>query len=664
MKKTSLITLILITMVIITSCSNKTNDTEDSYVPSEDDFLQYDIEEFFFGYDIDEEGNLYCTVSDPDSVETFINVFDPKGVLVDFFPASSLGQIILVDGEIYNIIQNVSNELWLEKFDKESNSTEAICHLTDYNSITKADATDSGIYFIGSNSNYTDVSYSLADNEDRFRYSGERVAYIDLTTGELEEVPIDLPVSMSATLDGNLVIYAYDQEEGYYFTIYDRKNKSFSDKIYHNLGRLPNFSIYNEDNDFIYLDVESTSFTIRATSLEPNQGRKDLVPNNLTSSHNIKVKGDFTYYTDQFSENISRIKNSAYLRGNKKITMLSQKYMNLYVPFNCGYNIEYEGTEDEKLSLLILSQDDNYDLYSMNSSQYMSGNIRDKGSFYPLNDVAGVEEYLDTCFPYIAEAATTPKGDIWMLPIYIDIPTYLYNDEICNENGINFSLDMDVDSFIDGLTKAKEDEELREMYFNIEEDIINDFINQYLRENPTFDTKFFRELAEVCKDRLNYIEDPYFGDSVLHQELQFSDKPNLLFYLRRTNSDQMLVSYNEVINAAPIPSITDNKTNLATCYFIAVNPASKNLKETLQYISSLSKYLAGDHSKIMAKDRSLYPSTKLVDDLYKIYENGEIVYTYPNEIFMDDFNKYLAGDIDIESFIKESDRRLDIYLNE
>ena len=339
MKKISLITLILIAMALITSCSNKTNDTEDSYVPSEDDFLQYDIEDFFFGYDIDEEGNLYCTVSDPDSVETFINVFDPKGVLVDSFPASSLGQIILVDGEIYNIIQNVSNELWLEKFDKEANSLEPICHLRDYNSITKADATDSGIYFIGPNSNYIDVSYSLADNEDRFRYSGERVTYIDLITGELEEVPIDLPVSMSATLDGNLVIYAYDQEEGYYFTIYDRENKNFSDKIYHDLGRLPNFSIYNEDNDFIYLDVESTSYTIRATSLEPGQGRKDLVPNNITSPYNIKVKGDFTYYTDQFSENISRIKNSAYLRGNKKISMLSQKYTNLYVPFNCGYNI-------------------------------------------------------------------------------------------------------------------------------------------------------------------------------------------------------------------------------------------------------------------------------------------------------------------------------------
>lgn len=71
-----------------------------------------------------------------------------------------------------------------------------------------------------------------------------------------------------------------------------------------------------------------------------------------------------------------------------------------------------------------------------------------------------------------------------------------------------------------------------------------------------------------------------------------------------------------------------------------------------------------DYSKIMAKDRSYYPETKLVDDLYKIYENGEIVFTYPKELFKDDFIKYLAGEKDIDSVIEESDRRLDIYLNE
>ena len=94
------------------------------------------------------------------------------------------------------------------------------------------------------------------------------------------------------------------------------------------------------------------------------------------------------------------------------------------------------------------------------------------------------------------------------------------------------------------------------------------------------------------------------------------------------------------------------------------NIRDKDSFYSLNDVPGVEEYLAGDHGKIMSKDRSHYPDTKLVDDLYKIYKNGEIVYTYPYEIFMDDFNKYLAGELDIESVIEASDRRMDIYLNE
>lgn len=53
-----------------------------------------------------------------------------------------------------------------------------------------------------------------------------------------------------------------------------------------------------------------------------------------------------------------------------------------------------------------------------------------------------------------------------------------------------------------------------------------------------------------------------------------------------------------------------------------------------------------------------------MDDIYEIYSNGEIQFTYPDEIFMDTFEQYLASEIDLESFIKEADRRLDTYLKE
>jgi len=53
-----------------------------------------------------------------------------------------------------------------------------------------------------------------------------------------------------------------------------------------------------------------------------------------------------------------------------------------------------------------------------------------------------------------------------------------------------------------------------------------------------------------------------------------------------------------------------------------------------------------------------------MDDIYEIYSNGDIQFTYPDELFMDTFEKYLAGEMDLESFIREADRRLDTYLKE
>lgn len=124
------------------------------------------------------------------------------------------------------------------------------------------------------------------------------------------------------------------------------------------------------------------------------------------------------------------------------------------------------------------------------------------------------------------------------------------------------------------------------------------------------------------------------------------------------------ISENDQIRASGIPNLTDDVTNVGTCYFLTVNPASKNLKETLQYISSLCNYLINYNYYLILKDRSLYPDTQLMDDIYEIYSNGDISFTYPDELFMDAFEKYLADEMDLDSFIKEADRRLDTFMKE
>ena len=54
---------------------------------------------------------------------------------------------------------------------------------------------------------------------------------------------------------------------------------------------------------------------------------------------------------------------------------------------------------------------------------------KNKGSFYPLNKVPYVKEYIDGCFPYIRDAATDEDGNIRMIPIDISIPIIIYQEE-------------------------------------------------------------------------------------------------------------------------------------------------------------------------------------------------------------------------------------------
>lgn len=53
-----------------------------------------------------------------------------------------------------------------------------------------------------------------------------------------------------------------------------------------------------------------------------------------------------------------------------------------------------------------------------------------------------------------------------------------------------------------------------------------------------------------------------------------------------------------------------------------------------------------------------------MDDLYSIYSNGDIQFTMPGELYTDNFNEYLKGNMELDDFIKESNRKLDVFLNE
>jgi hypothetical protein len=345
--------------------------------------------------------------------------------------------------------------------------------------------------------------------------------------------------------------------------------------------------------------------------------------------------------------------------------MLNSYFYHNSIPFGCGYTIEQKYLTDEELAINILSQDRNYDICSMHSSQTFSANIRKNGSFYPLNDVKGVKEYLDSCFPYIKECATNEDGDIWMLPISVDIPFFIYNDEVCKKYGIQLSNSMKPDYFYQILNQIKQDASLKELYFYSPDRIKFNMFYQYLRQYDNFNTDIFRNMAQNIKLYDNeYKGDPGIDQGNTNLAYSFFEEANTNIVLSYFWNAENITSVDSTLQACNIPYLTDNKTNVATCYFLIVNPASKNLKASLQYISSLCNYLTSDNSLMIFKERSIYPDCPFMDDIYEIYSNGDIQFTYPEDIYLKDFDLYLKDEKDLESFIKDSNKKLDIFLNE
>ncbi|MGN0700201.1 MAG: hypothetical protein ACI4J8_04295, partial [Oscillospiraceae bacterium] len=67
---------------------------------------------------------------------------------------------------------------------------------------------------------------------------------------------------------------------------------------------------------------------------------------------------------------------------------------------------------------------------------------------------------------------------------------------------------------------------------------------------------------------------------------------------------------------------------------------------------------------MMLQNAAVYSRNEFFSEINDVYSTGVIRFTYPAEIYEADFDKYLAGEISLDSFITEADRKLKVYLNE
>lgn len=652
-------TIIILLQLFITSCSR--NDNYYETLDAKDVFFSYPAQNVR-AFTVDEDGMVYSLE------ENKVTVYGLNGECVASYELETIGSInrlCIGEDTLYFTAMAYSESEILYSYDMSTNEQKELIVLDSFSKIKQIDYLNGDIYISGVNPDYVNKEYDLWNGDiggtASYVYDGTVLAKYSLTKNQFDIVFDELANSFAVTPDGKIMLYAYDSEGGHYFAKLDPDSVSIEDNYYTEISNIFSFTVDEKGGIFLWPSASNKAFYDTLSYILPHNdsGVTDVMPNVIVYNDSIKYIKGFTFYYNSRSEKIERIKKSVYVKENPKIKMISAGTYATDV-FSSGYNVEFNEMEAEEFALTVLSLDTIYDICYMNSRQDFSMNIRNRGSFYPLNDVPYVKEFLDSCFPYIREAATNEDGDIWMIPIDVSIPIIIYQENNCKEAGLDFEDVRDVYGMIDLTEKARDmDQSLSIFNGNT---LIQKSISLYLRNHKTLDTSEFRQLAPALYEFNS--KGAFFGNNQALAEYTFDRNPDFLF---KSGDIRMSQNLEYIIDRSDLkvsPMLGSDNINSAYCVYLCVNPNSNNLESTLEYISALCEYMMSLNNSYMLTDKSKYTDSSYARELYELYENSIIDFSVSDEVFASDFVGYLNGEISLDTLIEEGDRKLSIYLNE
>ena len=660
MKRKKMLLMLLVAAVFMSGCDrsdiSQQNFNEENYLNAmdgaSDQFIYEDIE-YISDYDIGDDGTLYALQSfyeEDGGVHSELHCYSPDGTETANLGELNAYTVLWDSGKLYLTISEDSGYSF-NSYDLKSGELTRLVdtEITPQSTVLVGDT----LYYAGITEERLGMREFISGTD--FEYDGTLLYCYKLGEDTVKPVDVKYPVAISKTVSGELCIYAADENGPYFMIGTDGK------KIYNDLGRIHSFGFVNENNFVFCSDVNTISLYMGR--LDSNSIYSELIEN--TAAYKIKVRSVYVYYISGFTQKLGRINCSAFDMQNEIIRFLSPKYT-FNQPFSIGYMTDYKELDDESFSLAVLSQDNSYDIFMINSYSGFSSNIRDKGSFCPLNDVPNVSEYLDSCFPYLKEAATDKDGNIWMLPVRVDIPVIVYNEDACAAAEIDLSGELSVEELIALCEKAYESD-YKNGYDVQPYQLTQNLFIQYMAAHNSFDTPELRRFAEFAKEKVNLSQFPQYlpitNPAMNNLYNPESEKAFLFSYLTDIDMAEWLSGF-ESFDFCAVSSITENAKPVATCAFITVNPSSSNLEAALNYVSDLAKYLAERENSFMLSDKSTYTANNGIESLYDIISDAEIGFNISEEVYFESYLQYLSGDLTLDAFIIESDRKLSAYLNE
>ena len=656
-------------------------------------------------YTIDEEGNLYTVelvMGDEEGAGYYLRKYDKEGNRLFSkscdtlfgYTCANFGAMAVKDGILYiapyrwvdetfyqDIDQmspdpetggvNVSEEMqeYLEgnrvegegaircsvlfSYDLVSETVTKIREFACFKQVLRILIGEEHIYLFGRDNGEIFIRKPFSGESADYVSHGEKIVRYTPSTKEEVTLGIAEPIDIALNEEGDLLIHA-NMEEGFRLLLYNAEMEAV--KVLNNTDGTGMFYFaYSPEEDSV-LYVPSSDTGLVCASLSDLKDVCVVYPWGFQGDNNVLCHNGRVVCLAANDGTLVQFPLGEIKKENKTIRYIytGSEWID---PYGCGYRMEKTEYTRDKLTLKLLALDDDFDLCLASSAYESAASLKKNGSFYPLNDVPGVQEYLDACFPYVREAATKEDGSIWMLPIQVDIPAFVFDTAMEDSIALPFTEDMTYEEFFAAQAALTEEQRKVAFYGNFKKD----FLYRYLHYNTSLDTEEFRKVMQLFIDNQELFQG-------YNSELRYVYKKGAYIYdcqaisifLRGSiNSD----SYGEAARAYGYPGITKEDKNVGTCVFFVVNPESDNLEATLSYLEDLIDY------QMNLTQRPLYFQTpdesgdSYDGSLYELYKNGEITF-YPEANLTEGFEEVIEGKMDLEAFITETDRKLDMYYRE
>lgn len=147
---------------------------------------------------------------------------------------------------------------------------------------------------------------------------------------------------------------------------------------------------------------------------------------------------------------------------------------------------------------------------------------------------------------------------------------------------------------------------------------------------------------------------------------------NIVFELERSDNMTLSSSLNffriDGFRATKLPDLERGVDcpSGARVDFIVINPKSDKLELTLQYVSELCEKLQKDTSlsfRWMSRGED-FSDNVLREDIYRLISEGEVKFSYPQDVVVDELWAYRNGKQEFDAMLEEIQRNIEMYRKE